>query len=442
MHIHITDAPYNASADGTHDDTHALKAAFEAIANNGGGTIQFPKDAFICISEALNLPSNIHMTTVSGKARIKYYNAENEEVKYLFLGNKISNVTISNIAFDTQHQSPAVAAILINGYGKETLENSQITIENCDFKGINKKGACAIRVQKTDGITVNNCRFEDSYIGIGLWRRNSNITIHNNLFTDTMLNNAIRLSGTTDTKKPEYCDVVSIQDNLITVQAKKSVIQANGKPKGRPDSFSGIYLTCGDKDYKASIYNDHSKSNFHLNVKIVRNRVQGAKLGFYNGGSADLIAIKDTKNFLCAENVANGSGDLGIALERCHHGEVSHNTAEENNSCGICFTGSTFIQVLFNKCGSNEQRRDGIYNNRPYGGIRIEYGSRDIYVENNEFYHLPQLGTPTQQYGIVIKHTFKHGKKHYPSGVKVAYNKNTDQLLGAVFNEVDDTQFL
>ncbi|AXG71325.1 right handed beta helix region [Kordia sp. SMS9] len=439
MLIDITSSPYNASADGTHDDTKALKAAFETIANNGGGTVEFPKNAFVCISEALNLPSNIHITTASGKARIKYYNAANEETKYLFLGNKISNVTISNIAFDTQHQSPAVAAILINGYGKEALENSQISIENCEFKGINKKGACAVRVQKTNGITVKNCLFEDSYIGIGLWRRNSTITIHDNIFTDSMLNNAIRLTGTVDTKKPEYCDDVSIQDNHITVQAKKSVIQANGKPKGRPDSASGIYLTCGDKDYKASLHG--GKSNFHCDVRIVQNRIEGPRLGFFNGGSADLFAIKDTKNFLCTKNVAIGSGDLGFAFERCHHGEVSHNTAEENNSCGIGFAGSTAIHVLHNKCGSNEQTRDGIYQNTPYGGIRIEYGSRDIFVENNVFYHLPSLPKVTQQYGVVIKYTYKNKIKHYPSNIKVGNNQSSDQVFGAVFNEADDTQF-
>ncbi|MFK7747253.1 MAG: right-handed parallel beta-helix repeat-containing protein [Kordia sp.] len=440
MFIDITKSPYNASADGTHDDTKALETAFETIKKNGSGTVQFPENALVCISKSLSLPSNIIITTSSGKASLKYYHPENLETKQLLFGNKVANVTISNIIFDTQHQSPAVAAVLINSYGKDPIENSNITIENCEFKGTNKKGACAIRVQKTDGLAVKNCVFEEAYIGVGIWRRNSNIEIHDNSFLETLASNGIRLTGTVDTSKPEYCDTVSILRNSIIVPAKKSVIQANGKPKGRPDSASAIYLTCGDKDYKASLYG--GSCNFHLNVKIAHNHVEGPNLSFYNGGSADLIAIKDTKEFICTENVANGSGDLGFAFERCHYGEVSYNTAEENNSCGIGFAGSTRIEVLFNKCGSNEQTRDGIYRNTPYGGIRVEYGSKFITLENNEFYNLPSQAIPTQQYGIVIKHTYKHKIKHYPSGIIIGKNKSSDQIYGAVFNEVGDTQIL
>lgn len=435
MFIDITTAPYNASADGTHDDTKALEAAFATIQKNGGGTVKFPENALICISKSISLPSNVTITSSNGKARLKYYNAANTEAKHLLFGNKVSNVTISNIIFDTQHQSPSVAAILINSYGKAAIENSQIHIDNCEFKGMNKKGACAIRVQKTSGLTVKDCVFEDGYIGIGIWKRNSNIKIHDNSFLDTLASNGIRLTGTIDTSKPEYCDDVSIEKNSIIVPAKKSVIQANGKPKGRPDSASAIYLTCGDKHYTGN-------SNFHVNVKIAHNHVEGARLGFFNGGSADLISIKDVKNFQCIENVGNGSGDLGFAFERCHHGEVSYNTAEENNSCGIGFAGSSHIEVLFNKCGSNEQTRDGIYRNTPYGGIRIEYGSHHISVENNEFYNLASQTKLTQQYGIVIKHTYKNKIKHYPRAIRVANNKSSDQIFGAIFNEVGDTEIL
>jgi parallel beta-helix repeat protein len=428
MFVDITASPFHASADGTHDDTKALETAFQAIEKNGGGTVQLPEDALVCISKSINLPSNVKITAVSGKARIKYYNASNEATKQFFLGIDVANISFSNIVFDAQHQSPTVAAVLINSYGKEAIGNTGITFENCEFKGVNAKGACAIRIQKTKDIHIEKCLFDDSYIGIGLWKRNSNINIHNNRFLETMTNNAIRLSGGTNAKVPEFCDHVNIVRNAVKVMAKKSVIGSNGKPKGRPDSMSGIYLTCGDKDYTG-------KSNFHTNVTIAHNYVEGARLGFFSGGSADLIAVKDVKHFQCNHNTAIGSGDLGFAFERCHHGEVNHNTAEENNSCGIAVWGSSDIKLQYNRCGSNEQTRDGIYQNRPYGGIRIEYASTDITLENNEFYHKESLPTQTQQYGIVIKHTLKKGKKLYPSRITVLQNKSIDQLFGAIFVE-------
>ncbi|WP_298516071.1 right-handed parallel beta-helix repeat-containing protein [uncultured Kordia sp.] len=435
MLIDITSAPFNASADGSHDDTKALEAAFETIRKSGGGTIAFPEEAFVCISRALQLPSNVTITTTSGKARIKYYNAQNTETKHLFLGSSVSNISISNIVFDTQHQSPSVAAILVTGYGKEAVENSQIAIENCEFKGMNKKGACAVRIQKTSGLTIKNCLFDDSYIGIGIWKRNSAVILHDNTFLDTLTNTAIRITGSTDTSNEEFSNDVRIERNVVTVQAKKSVIGTDGKPKGRPNSSSGIYLTCGDKDYTG-------KSNFHTNVTIAHNHVEGPRLGFFNGGSADLIAIKDVKHFQCRHNISNGSGDLGFAFERCHEGEISHNTAEENNSCGIAVWGSSYLTLMHNRCGSNEQTRDGIYRNHPYGGIRIEYASHNITLENNEFYHLASQAKLTQQYGIVIKHTNKKGVKLYPSAVKVANNMSSDQIHGSIFNEVSDTEIL
>jgi hypothetical protein len=437
MLIDITASPFHASADGTHDDTKALEDAFQAITENGGGTIQLPQNALLCISRSINLPSNVHITSKRGTACIKYYNPLNEETKQFFLGIDVTNVSFSFIVFDAQHQSPSVAAVLINSYGKEPISNSGITIENCEFLGVNKKGACAIRIQKTENIHISGCLFEDTYIGVGLWRRNNNIEIAGNRFLLDLANNAIRLTGNTKKKNPEYCDSVDIRFNSIKMMAKKSVIQKDGKPKGRPDSASAIYLTCGDKDYTG-------KSNFHTNVTIDMNHAEGPRLGFFNGGSADLFAIKDVKHFQCRHNTAIGSGDLGFAFERCHHGEVIHNRAEENNSCGIGFAGSSKINVLHNYCGSNEQTRDGIYQNRPYGGIRIEYGSSEITLEHNEFYHIATLPKQTQQYGIVIKHTYKKGIREYPSRITVLQNKSSDQLFGAVFNEeaIKDTRIL
>ncbi|MCH2195598.1 right-handed parallel beta-helix repeat-containing protein [Kordia sp.] len=435
MLIDITSSPFNASADGSHDDTKALEAAFAEIQRIGGGTIIFPEDAFVCISKSISLPSNVKITAHSGKARIKYYNAQNTETKHLFTGNSVANINISNIVFDTRHQSPSVAAILITGYKEKAIENSNITIENCDFKGINTKGACAVRIQKTNGLTIKNCCFKDSCIGIGIWKRNSGISLLDNTFSNTITNTAIRIIGNTDTSKEEYSSDVSIQRNVVKVPAKKSVIGKDGKAKGRPDSSSAIYLTCGDKDYTGN-------SNFHLNVNISHNHVEGPRLGFFNGGSADLISVKDVKHFQCRHNVSCGSGDLGFAFERCHEGEISHNRAEENNSCGIAVWGSSYLTLVHNKCGSNEQTRDGIYRNHPYGGIRIEYASHNITLENNEFYHLASEAKLTQQYGIVIKHTNIKGVKLYPSAVKVANNMSSDQIHGAIFNEVDDTEIL
>lgn len=435
MLLDITSAPYHISIDGTHDATDALEKALEDIKNSGGGTIQFPENAFICISRTLSLPDNVVMTTERGKARIKYYHSQNIETKHLFFGNAVQNVTFSNIIFDTQHQSPSVGAIVITSYGKVPMENSNILVDNCEFKGMNKSGCCAIRIQKTKGVTIQNCTFEDSYIGIGLWKRNSEIEVKNNSFSDSMTNTAIRFTGNMDKKNPEFCDKVRIENNSIRIKAVASVIKPDGKPKGRPDSFSGIYLTCGDKDYTGN-------SNFHDSVQLMNNTIIGPKLGFFSGGSADLFSIKDTKNFVCKNNIATGSGDLGFAFERCHQGEISNNTAEENNSCGISVLGSSYLSLTHNKCGSNEQTRDRIYQNHPYGGIRIEYGSHHITIENNEFYQVPTEAQLTQHYGIVIKSTYKKGIKEYPSAIKVVNNTSSGQVFGAVFNESDDTEIL
>ena len=86
--------------------------------------------------------------------------------------------------------------------------------------------------------------------------------------------------------------------------------------------------------------------------------LQKAFYGFFDGGSADLYALKDISRLRCSNNSSRNSGDLGFAIERCIGAIISSNHAERNNSGQINFFMCAKIRIILNK---NTSKNKNIY---------------------------------------------------------------------------------
>lgn len=409
------------TADGFTDDKANLQSYINYVHSIGGGTLILPGNKIILISTQLIIYDNLTFKSSHGKATLKAKG--NDVYSFMNCSEKADSIILDGIVFDANNYNTTHGVIFKGDANSSTInKNTNVTITNCTFKNFTQ-GAQSLYMESLNNTSITNCSFDTVKGGIFFHKRNEHIKIKDNYFNN-LTGHGIHLQGL----YPDYCSNVIIEGNHIVIN--KQIRNLAG--------IHGIYLSCGDVNFDGS-------SSHHENVVIANNTIIGPNLSFANQGSADLFSLKDIIRLKCYGNTARNSGDLGFAIERCHYGTVSNNTADHNNSCGISIFGSSHISVTGNVCAYNEQDRD--HNNSkklrsaPYGGIRVEFDSIHILINGNHFCGTGAK-TRTQQYGIVVKSArvpIKNDHTRSPQNVKIGVNHYANHGLGDIYNKIAST---
>lgn len=421
------------------DYTSAINQAIKDAATKGGGIILFPGNRTVEISSGISMQNNISFISTEGVTTIKC--TEDYSDRQMIVISSKKQVLFRNIRFDGNEKANGIVS-----YGKD---NDAITISNCEFvnfKAQYRRGT-GIALQNISSVRIDHCLFKESDFGIRFDKRNKDLYIEDNTFEGTLTKNPLRIQGNAITSPDDqrsYSENIWIRNNVITIGRSNSIIEeldvltrdpqtgavdislVNGTSDPdykkyaawRKGQFapSGIYLTCGNEE---SSSNGDGPINYHHNVVIEGNVINGPDYGFFDGGTADLYSLKDINNLNCTNNIARNSGDLGFSIERSEHVIVSHNTANRNNSFGIAFSYVKDGLISNNLCKNNALRRNLIYNNIPYGGILITGLSSNNTIKNNHLESTPITevsqnkevpkktflirNSPSDFYGIVLK---------------------------------------
>lgn len=461
------------------DYTKAINQAIKDAHQAGGGIILFPGNKTVEISSAILIEDKISFESSVGIATIKCAKDFTDNQMVVITSKK--QLLFSNIRFDGNQQANGIAS-----YGKD---NTDINIHYCEF--INFKAAfrrgTGIALQNTASVHIDHCLFKDSDFGIRFDKRNTDLYIENNTFEGSLTKNPLRIQGNAITIPEDqrfFSENIWIRNNTITIGRADSIIEelniltrdpqtgavdislVNGKTdsdykqyadwrKGRFGP-SAIYLTCGNEEQED---NDES-INYHRNVVIEGNVVEGPDYGFFDGGSADLYSLKDIHTLNCSNNIARNSGDLGFSIERSRDVIVSHNTATRNNSFGIAFSYVNNGLISNNLCKNNALRRNLIYNNIPYGSILITGFSKNTVVRDNYLTSDPitkvslnkdvaklsysSRNSPSDFYGVILKaDKVRKGIKiveNIPSFNTVEANQFEGFNLGPIYNQSTSLQ--
>jgi hypothetical protein len=171
-------------------------------------------------------------------------------------------------------------------------------------------------------------------------------------------------------------------------------------------------------------------------VRVTSNHCVGRDLAFSAGGNADLLSLKDMRDYAVIGNYAQDGGDLGVAIERSNMGVVNGNTARRNNSCGIDLGPTTHVTCTGNVCLDNTQNRAGDLSSpaRPYGGIRIDPAAGTTpcsYISVFGNVSTNTEGTPKQNYGVIV---LADGRSHV--NLSISGNNCDGNVIGPYFNDV------
>lgn len=455
----ITCPKYEALRDGT--DYHAaIQQALDDASLNGGGTVILPGNQTYLITKNLNIHSNTTLKASHGFAKLsveKNYSGGS----YILRAVQVDNVVIEGLEFDGDS---ITGGVLCDGNGSSTF-NSNIQIRNCRFSKHARNNTTiqgtAIFIRKGKNVEVSNCLFSTSDLGVYILGRNSEIFINENEFEPTLTNNPIRVQSSGH----ERSNNIWIEKNEIDVGRGISIIDSLSL--SRTDStghvnISGItsnpiYQHWRTHDFAPSAINITTGENgFHEDIFILDNVVNGPDYGFFDGGSADLYALKDILRLRCSNNSSRNSGDLGFAIERCVGAIISSNHAERNNSGGIGLSFSRNCVVTGNQCNNNGLMRNLIYNNI-YGGIMIVGGSYGNIIEGNHLFSNSFINVsfpdtnpytvrrlPSQHYGIVIRAAKDVGAGDtnliVPLRNKIGVNNYNNNRWGTIYTESEHTE--
>lgn len=414
------------TANGSTDDTANLQLIINHANSQASSAIVFPGNRTVIISDQIRIYENMTLKSSDGRATLKCVALNLTSLFYCW--SAANSITFQGLVFDGNNQQQRQAIGLQGG------EN--IKFIDCVFSKvarIDPSGTTCISLSNINNSVIDGCTFIDSDGGVSYNGRNKNIRIKNNTFQD-LTKHGIQIQGGNPIEANPVLNLIRFSDD-VWITDNEIII----KPQLLGNKVHGIYFTCGDVEFKGN-------SPHHENVVVSGNFINGSgNLSTANGGSADLFSLKDIVRLKCYGNTARNSGDLGYAIERCHGGLVSNNTADQNNSCGISIFGSSNMSVTGNVCGNNEQDHDSSLNH-PYGGIRVEFDSTHILVSGNHFYGEGLPNDPNQQqYGIVVRSatideiTDPNLQTRSPYNIKIGVNHYTDHSEGDIYNEVTST---
>lgn len=465
--INLNCPSYQALVSG--GDFHlAIQQAIDDVGDLGGGVVILTGGRTYHVSDKIVLRNNTTLKSSNGFAMIRpsvTYTGGNRLVDI----SEKENVKIEGIEFNGLGK---VGGIYCSGSASSDVRNVQIT--NCEFRdNRNDPGNpenYAVFIRFAEDIMVENCFFSKGNLGVWVSGRNSQVRILENEFENTLTDNPIRVSSSGSNRSNN----VWIENNKIDMGRGQSIIDMlpNLLPRDPETGYVNIGAVSNDVDdpYYNQEYRDWRLNGFgpsainittgnngvHEDIYVLNNTVDGPDYGFFDGGSADLFALKDINRLRCSNNSSRNSGDLGFAIERCVGGIISNNHASRNNSGGIALSYSRNCVVTGNECNNNGLRRNLIYQNI-YGGIMVVGSSFRNVIEGNHLYSYNSIDVsipdtngytfrevPTQHYGIVIRAAKDVGAgeldENIPFRNKIGVNSYGNNRWGPIYTQSASTE--
>ena len=304
-----------------------------------------------------------------------------------------------------------------------------------DYLPTSSSLAIGINCWGTKKILVRECVFKDfSYAGISGLRKASEVTIQNNIFTGTGLNNP-NFHQKDHTAMTIGGSIIKITDNeisnssqgIIIAEESSSVYIAKNNIHDLPLEH-GIYVDTSCSDVLISkntitnvggsgikVQNRNYKNTFCQNITIQYNSVTGTKLG-------DGILIVNTEgNTVYAENVTifknklYDIGQHGINIRTSKKTKATENEIKNVKYSGIYLSDNYNLLIKTNSISSTNEN-----------GIFDEGSGEFISIENNTI-HNPGIN------GI--------DKNGLSSGIFIATGKNRTIMGNTVMGDGDKMQY-
>lgn len=127
---------FNATGDGTSDDTTAIQATIDAANNAGGSIVFFPSGTYI-ITSALTVYSNI---IIQGAAQNGVNIQQNSTSENHINSNDVSHLTIRDITFTgpgiDASGGGGISISRVNNGNTDGIYMENVTVHDCAFTGI------------------------------------------------------------------------------------------------------------------------------------------------------------------------------------------------------------------------------------------------------------------------------------------------------------------
>ena len=210
--INVKNAPYNATGNGTTDDTAAIQNAVNAAAV--GDTVLFPSGRYK-ITSTITVDSEMILSSTESAIISFDFSTSGPRTLLYITGN---NVTVNGLTFDgtyLQNAETSSYAIRVNGINKLNNSGNNASIQHCSFTNLNAKGSAEHTLNVTHAAylafssnsDVSYCNF-DSVAGAAIFITNSDET--------TVYDNDINNTGWYSIHYGSNCHGAQITANTIT----------------------------------------------------------------------------------------------------------------------------------------------------------------------------------------------------------------------------------
>lgn len=374
----VTQAPYNATGDGSTPDDAAIQAAIDAAAAAGGGTVFLPAHGTYALSARLAVASNV--TLASGRQRAKIVLTSGFTGAEALRLNNVDNVTLLNLDIDCADQSMNFAIYLLGGCSNVLFDGVRVSrIQNVT-------PGEAVRISGGSDIQILRSQFTSVYKGIAVHGDVERLLIERCDFSH-ISHVGVQVQGL----HPQGGAQTRTQHTTIQHCRFSSMIRI-GNGVGYP-----IYYTCAGQ-------------TVHRHARVLYNEVIGNGKPFVRadsssgGGNADLIALYDVEDGLVHGNLATLGGDAGVSLDRSRRIIITENTTTDCNTVGINVYQSDDVTVVGNQVLNNYRDFEGELNPQDRGGIRVtaRSGQYSSYVTIAGNRCSDTQVTKTQDYGIYV----------------------------------------
>lgn len=325
--ISATDDPFNATGNGSDDDTIAAQAFVDSVAANGGGIAFFPAGTYL-VSASLVVPSGVALVGAGrGITTIKLANASNVPVVTI---SAATDVTIRDLTLDGNRAGQSSAGNLLVATSTTRLAVQDVEVMNAYFQGValvsctdaildrlyvHDIGKDAICLNGVDGCDISHCYVK----AWGLYVQGLHSAVsfeQNDCYRVRIVDN--EFVNTIDTKFA----IEAVPTPLGA--AHHSIVQGNlfdgNHLGGSGISMMGEHLSIRDNTLINGVGSGRTgvEVNFATHGVLTGNNIENGQVSF--GGS----------NVVCANNTITiaAFGQMGIQLATANNVLIADNVVE------------------------------------------------------------------------------------------------------------------
>ena len=165
--IDVTASPYNATGNGTTDDTTAIQAAITAACGvTGGATVYFPSGEYLVSSTLTVNQSNITLRGEGPSSLIMFHNQSTGYVLEIASGSTTTlyGTTIQDLAIYSDTRMTAGAAIACKYVQDVRIVGVQCAARNVAIPADNLYGS--LLFNNFSGVTIQSCMLTSNGIGL------------------------------------------------------------------------------------------------------------------------------------------------------------------------------------------------------------------------------------------------------------------------------------